>query len=185
VVSAARGFRALVLAAFVLAALVLVPAVARAQESKSAAPAAELARLLDEKRLDSIAAQQGPEQYVGALYISGSQLLVVGGKYSAPARMDDLLSKKEYREVYLDLSSASDQKTRLFVMDLGANGLRPRREPDQPYDTADVAGTSHTFDGDWGRANISEDEYRKAFMAADEQYVAMLQALIAQLKKSS
>jgi hypothetical protein len=42
-----------------------------------------------------------------------------------------------------------------------------------------------TFDGDWGRAKISEDEYRKSFTATDEQYSQMLQALIAALKKTS
>jgi hypothetical protein len=176
----ARGFRA-----FVLAALVFVPAAAAAQDSKSAALAVELAQLLDERKLDSVAAEQDTELYVGALYFPGSQLLVVGGKYTSPARMKDLLVKKDYREVYMDLSSASEQKTRVFVMDLGANGLRFKREDNQPFDTADVAGKSLTFDGDWGRAKISEDEYRKSYAATDEQYSKMLQALIAALKKTS
>jgi hypothetical protein len=176
----ARGFRALV-----LASLLFAPALAAAQDSKSAALAVELARLLDEKKLDSVAAQQDTELYVGALYFPGSQLLVVGGKYTSPARMTDLLGKKDYREVYMDLSSASEQKTRVFVMDLGANGLRFKREDNQPFDTADVAGKSLTFDGDWGRAKISEDEYRKSYAATDEQYSKMLQALIAALKKTS
>lgn len=176
----ARGFRALV-----LAALVFAPATALAQESKSAALAVELAKLLDQQKLDKFAAQQDADHYVGAMYFAGSQLLVVGGKYSSPARMKDLLGKKDYGEVYMDLSSASDQKTRVFIMDLGANGLRFKREDNQPFDTADVAGKSVTFDGDWGRAKISEDEYRKTFTATDEQYSQMLQALIAALKKTS
>lgn len=177
---AVRGFRALV-----LASLLLVPSLALAQESKSALLAVELGRLMDEMKLDSIAAQQGPDHYVGALYFPGTQLLVVKGKYAGAARMQDLLTKKDYREVYLDLSSASEQQSRVFVMDLGANGLRFRREDDQPFDTADVAGKSVTFDGEWGRAKISEDEYRKTYAATDEEYSAMLQALIAQLKKPS
>ncbi len=176
----ARGFRALV-----LAGLVCAPAAAFAQESKSAALATELARLLDANKLDSVAAQQGSDVYVGALYFPGSQLLVVGGKYASPARMKDLLGKKDYREVYMDLSSASDQKSRVFIMDLGANGLRFKREDNQPFDTADVAGRSITFDGEWGRAKISEDDYRKSYATTDEQYSQMLQALIAALKKTS
>jgi hypothetical protein len=110
---------------------------------------------------------------------------VVGGKYASPARMKDLLGKKDYREVYMDLSSASDQKSRVFIMDLGANGLRFKREDNQPFDTADVAGRSITFDGEWGRAKISEDDYRKSYATTDEQYSQMLQALIAALKKTS
>jgi len=176
----ACGFRALV-----LAALVCAPAVALAQESKSAALAAELARLLDDKKLDSVAAQQVTDVYVGALYFPGTQLLVVGGKYASAVRMKDLLGKKDYREVYMDLSSASEQKSRVFIMDLGANGLRFRREDNQPFDTADVAGKSITFDGEWGRAKISEDDYRKSYTATDEQYSQMLQALIDALKKTS
>jgi hypothetical protein len=176
----ARGFRV-----FVLASLLVIPAAAFAQDSKSAALAAELAGLLDAQKLDSVAAQQDADLYVGALYFPGTQLLVIGGKYASPARMKDLLGKKDYREVYMDLSSASEQKTRVFIMDLGANGLRFKREDNQPFDTADVAGRSMTFDGDWGRAKISEDEYRKSFAATDEQYSRMLQALIAALKKTS
>ncbi len=177
---AVRGFRALVLVSVLLA-----PVVASAQESKSASLAVELARLMDDMKLDSVAAQHGADDYVGALYFPGSQLLVVKGKYASPARMKDLIAKKDYREVYLDLSSASEQQSRVFVMDLGANGLRFRREHDQPFDTADLGGKSVTFDGEWGRAKISEEEYRKTFATMDEQYAQMLQALIAELKKSS
>jgi hypothetical protein len=176
----ARGFRVFALATFLLA-----PGLAHAQESKSAALASELSTLLNAMKLESVAAQQGADVYVGALYVAGSQLLVIGGKYPGAARMKDLLGKKDYREVYMDLSSATDQKTRVFIMDLGANGLRFRREDNQPFDTADVGGRSVTFDGDWGRARISEDEYRKTFTATDEQYSQMLQALISALKKPS
>ena len=57
--------------------------------------------------------------------------------------------------MYMDLSSASEPQTRVFIMDLGANGLRFKREDNQPFDTADVAGKSLTFDGDWGaRENL-------------------------------
>jgi hypothetical protein len=176
----AGGFRI-----FVLTALLAVPSVALAQDSKSAVLAGELARLLDTLKLDSVAAQRGTDQYVGALYFPGSQLLVVGAKYSTPARIDYLLGKKAYRDVYADLSSASEQQSKIFVMDLGANGLRFKREENQPFDTADVGGRSVAFDGDWDRARISEAEYRKAFEATDDQYSQMLQALIAALKKTS
>ena len=70
-------------------------------------------------------------------------------------------------------------------MDLGANGLRFRREENQPFDTADVAGRSLSFDGEWDRAKLSEQEYRKVFDETDAQYAQMLQALIAALKKPS
>lgn len=164
--------------------LQLTASVAAAQESKSAPLAAELAKLLDESKLDSIAAQRDGDQFVGALYFPGAQLLVVSGKYAAPQRLVELIKQKNYKDVYMDLSSASDQATRVFIMDLGANGLRFKREDNQ-LDTADVGKQSLLFDGDWDRAKMSEAEYRKMYAATDEQYAEMLQALIAALKKSS
>jgi hypothetical protein len=171
---------------FMLCGLLLAPRPSLAQESKSAPLAAELCKLLDAQKLDSIAARQAGDQYVGALYFSGAQLLVVRGKFPSASRMDDLLTKKEFKEVYMDLSGATDQQTRQFVMDLGANGLRFKREDDQPFDTVDVGSKTYRFDGEWGgKAKITEEEYRKAYAQIDEEYAQMLQALIAQLKKPS
>ena len=178
---APRGFLT-----FVLAGLVLLPAAGFAQESKSAALATELARLLDDRKLDSVAARQGAAgQFVGALYFPGSQLLVVSTKYSAPDRINYLLGQKAYKDAYADLSSASEQQAKIFVMDGGANGLRFKRENNQPLDTVDLSGRTLAFDGEWGRGRISEDEYRKTFATTDEQYAQMLQALITALKKPS
>lgn len=169
----------------VLAGLLLGPGLAFAQESKSAPLAAELCRLLDEQKLDSIAAQESEDQYVGALYFSGAQLLVVRGKFATKARMAHLLETRDFKEAYMDLSSASDQQSRAFIMDLGANGLRFKREENQPFDTADVGGKSYRFDGEWKKAKLTEEEYRKTYTATDEEYAQMLQALITALKKPS
>jgi hypothetical protein len=178
--SGAQSLRALA-----VACALIVPSAALAQESKSAALATELARLLDQAKLDSIAAKHDVAgQYVSALYISGSQLLVVSAKYSQPSRMDYLLGEKKYQEIYQDLNSASEQQSKVFVMDLGANGLRFKREKNE-LDTADVSGKSVVFDGDWDKAKISETEYRKTYESTDTHYTQMLQALVAVLKKSS
>jgi hypothetical protein len=169
-----------------LSVATLAPSFAFAQESKSSTLASELAQLLDARKLDSIAAQgAAPDEYVGALYFPGSQLLVVGAKYTSPERMQQLLGAKSYRDIYIDLNSASVPQTKVFVSDLGVNGLRFDREGSQPWDTADVAGKSYSFDGDWGKAKISRDEYTKAYQTTDDQYMKMLQALVAELKKPS
>jgi hypothetical protein len=170
-----------------LAFCLLTPSVADAQQSKSAALASEVAKLLDARKLDSIAAQvAAPNDWVGALYFPGSQLLVVAAKYAAPARLEDLLSRKNYRDIYIDLNGAAVPNSRVFISDLGANGLQFDRNRNQPFDTVETAdGKTYAFDGDWGRAKISRDEYTKAYQATDEQYVAMLQALLTELKKSS
>jgi hypothetical protein len=178
---AARSVGALVLTGFLLG-----PALSFAQESKSAPLAAQLCKLLDEHKLDSIAAKESENSYVGALYFAGTQLLVVRGKFQTKARMADLLERREFKEAYMDLSGASEQQTRAFIMDLGANGLRFKREANQPFDTADVGGKSYRFDGAWGgKAKITEEEYRQMFATTDQEYANMLQALIDQLKKPS
>ena len=166
-----------------LAGFLLVPSTLFAQDSKSAAVAGELTRLLDQMKLDAVAARQGTDEFVAALYFQGSQLLVVGGKYSSPDRLTYLIGLKQYRDVYADLSSASEQATKVFVMDLGADGLKFRRENDEPFDTVDSSGTSVAFNGERGK--LSEDDYRKAFATSDEQYTSMLQALLGALKKPS
>ena len=77
------------------------------------------------------------DQFVAALYFQGSQLLVVAAKYSTPDRLNYLIGQKQYKDVYSDLSSASEQTTKVFVMDLGANGLKFKRENNEPFDTVD------------------------------------------------
>ena len=166
-----------------LASVLLAPSPLSAQDSKSAAVAGELTQLLDKMKLDAVAAKHGTDQYVAALYFQGSQLLVVGAKYSTPDRLNYLIGQKQYRDVYADLSSASEQSTKIFVMDLGANGLKFKRENDEPFDTVDSSGGSVAFNGERGK--LSEDDYRKVFTTSDEQYTSMLQALIAALKKPS
>jgi hypothetical protein len=171
------------LSVIALAGLLVVPSTLSAQDSKSAAMAGELTRLLDEMKLDAVAAKQGTDRFVAALYFQGSQLLVVGAKYSIPDRINLLIGQKQYRDVYADLSSASEQSTKVFVMDLGANGLKFKRENDEPFDTVDSPGSSVAFNGERGK--LSEDDYKKAFATSDEQYTSMLQALVAALKKPS
>jgi hypothetical protein len=165
-----------------------VATTAHAQASKSAALAKELTAALDAAKLDAIAAKDPsePDGFVGALYFPGVQLLVVSAKYSAPLAMTEQLSKKNYREVYLDLSSASVAGTKVFVEDLAANGLLAKVDDNQPFDTYELAGGKRMpLDGNWREQQLSEEEYMKAFAAADEQYSKMLSALLAEVKKTS
>jgi hypothetical protein len=72
----------------VVSLLLVAPAFAMAQESRSSQLAAELAALLDSAQLDSIAARIQGDEYVGALYFSGSQLLAVKARYMPAERID-------------------------------------------------------------------------------------------------
>jgi hypothetical protein len=176
-----RGVRSAV-AAFLL---LIAPALTYAQESRSAQLATELTKLLDTLKLDAVAAKVQDDQYVGALYFPGSQLLVVQARYIVPERMDAQLAGKNYRDVYIDLNSASIKDSKTLIADLGANGLQSSRRNNMPYDTVDAGGKSYAFDGDWDRAKMSEQEYMKAFATSEAEYARMLEALVGQLKKTS
>jgi hypothetical protein len=168
------------------AILASVPAPVSAQSSKSSLAAKELGETLDRLKLDSIAAANpaDPGTYVAALYFPGAQLLVVSAKYSAPTLLDAKLTKKEYRDIYIDLSSASIPATKVFVMDQGSNGLVDDPDGDQPADSWELAGKTTMFDGEWKKAKLTEDEYAKAFSAADTRYAQMLTLLTEHAKKT-
>ena len=158
---------------------------ASAQEPKSHAAAKQLTDALDRVKLDAIAAADPSEPgvYVAALYFQGAQLLVVSAKYSAPTLLNDKLAKKDYRDVYIDLNAASIAGTKIFVMDQGCDGL-VAKPGDGPADSWEQGNKSITFDGDWKRAKMSEEEYTKSFTAADERYARILTLLAESAKKA-
>ena len=168
-------------------AMLSLSTAASAQESKSAPLAKQLAAALDAAKLDSIAAKDpsAPDIFFAALYFPGVQLLVVSGKYSVPQLLVERLVKKEYRDIYLDLNGASVPTTKLFLEDPGADGVKAKREENQPFDSYEADGKRLMFDGDWKKQKMSEQDYMKVFSVADERYTQILTALIAQLKKTS
>ena len=109
----------------VMTALLAVPAMALAQDGKSAAGAKELAQLLAAKKLDAIAMRDpnAPDTFIAALAFPG-QLIVISAKYPAPPLLNERLARNEYRDVYIELNSASVLDSRMIVTDLNADGLR-------------------------------------------------------------
>ena len=157
----------------------------RAQD-RSAALAKELTGLLQQRKLDSVAARHpaAADQFVAALYFPG-QLLVVWARTSAPAVVNEKLIRREFRDVYIDLNSASIPESRVMISDGGANGLRATREANQPFDTHDANGKGMRFDGNWREDRMSEQDYMKLYAQADQAYVTALEALLNELKKAS
>jgi hypothetical protein len=170
-----------------LAVVMLYPGIASAQApaSKSAPLATELVKLLDSMKLDSVAGSRSADEYVAAMYFPGSQLVVVNAKTNVPDRMKYLILQKSYKDLYVELNGAVDQQSKVFISDLGANGLQFKREKNQPFDTVDATGKTTAFDGDWRKAKLSEQEYTKIYVSQDEAYSQMLQALLETLKKPS
>lgn len=174
-----------VVSGLVLVVALILPALASAQDSKSVALAKQLAAALDAGKLDSIAARDGDgDVFVAALYFPG-QLLVISGKYSVPQLLADRLGKKEYRDVYMDLMGTAAADSKVFIQDPGADGLRAKRDENQPFDIVDIGGKQTMFNSDWKAQKLSEQDYQKVFTDADERYAKILTALLGQVKKTS
>lgn len=171
-----------------VAGMVLAQAHASAaQDGKSVALAKQLGTALESAKLEAVAAKDpaAADSFVAALFFPGAQLLVVSARYSAPQLLVARLDKKEYRDTYIDLSSASIPESKVFVQDAGADGLKARGQDGQAFDIVEMSGKPTNFDGDWKKQKMSEQEYLKVFTTADDRYTEMLNALIAQLKKTS
>ena len=94
------------------------------------------------------------------------------------------LINKQYREVYVDLNSASITESRHFVTDLGPDGLRAKPAQRQgPADSHDLGTKTMRFDGNWREDKMSETDYMKAYADAEAAYMKAVQALIDELKK--
>lgn len=178
--------------------LFLTPSVAFAQQSKTTALAAEVAGLLDQKKLTSIATRgSDPDHFVGVqIFVEsgGRRLNVIAAKPPVPQRIAALIDAKVHREAFRILLDESDRKTKMFISDSGADGLqfRPAEPPAltaplahrATLDRVEVGGIGFVFDGDWQTAKISEDEYREKFQTTEEEYMQILQLLLMELKKS-
>ena len=99
-------------------------------------------KLLNERKLDAAAGRLGKDEFVGAMYFPGSQIVVLSAKTSVPDRMTYLLLQKSYKDLYVELNGSVDRQSRVFVSDLGANGLKFRREKNEPPDTVEAAGAT-------------------------------------------
>jgi len=172
------------LSGLTLGLTVLSPVAAWAQESKSEGLAKELVSALDAAKLTSVAAidPSNPGFYVGALYLPGAQILAVTAKFPAPAALDHKIGTKAYREVYLDLSAGAATE-KIFVEDMGANGLSSKRKGNEAFDSVEVEGKRVALDNLARRQKLTSEQYQKIYTDADARYVQMLGALIAQLKK--
>jgi hypothetical protein len=151
---------------------------------QSAAPARDLAKLLTDRKADSVATRLpgSTDEFAAALAFPG-QLIVIWARFSAPQLLNEKLIRKEYREVYLDLNSASLMESRHFVTDLGGDGLIARPPRNQAADMHDLGKASMRFDGSWREDKMNEEQYMKAFAEADAGYTRALQALIEEMKK--
>ena len=122
--------RGRVLAAVILAIGLSAPAMAQQPPSTSASLTVELVKMLNERKLDAAAGRLGTDEFVGA-YFPGSQIVVLSSKTTVPDRTTYLLLQKSYKDLAVELNGSMDRQSRIFVSDLGANGLKFRREKNE------------------------------------------------------
>ena len=158
---------------------------AEGQESQSADAAATLTRLLNERKLEAVAARDPtqPDRFIAALYFPSSQLLVIGSAHPMPASLEQRLAQQQYRDVYTDLHGSGVREGRVFITDLQANGLVRAREPNAPFDIVYRNGVDQaSYDADWKRQKLTELQYNERFRKDDAEYARMLNALIEALR---
>ena len=165
-----------VVAGLTLAAMPL----AAAETSRSADAAGTLTKLLDERKLEAVAVRDpdDPTRFISALYMPGSQLLVVSARYPVPAVLDQRIAEGKFRDAYLDIQGAGTRDGRFFVVDLQADGLRREPHRHQPFDIIYKNGVDQvTYDGDWKAQKLMQRDYFQRFAADDLEYARMLTAL--------
>jgi hypothetical protein len=177
--------RTTVLRVLVVTILAALPAqLASAEDARSAPLVKQLAALMAERQLDSLAAKdpQDPGRYVAALLFPGVQLLLVSAQYPVGAEIDAQLAQRNYRDVYAALQQPVSAPSRVFFLDLGCDGLR------NGGDNTDVMyekGTAQTlFDGNWRKQGLSENAYVQKLQQSDERYAQLLTVLVQSLKSA-
>jgi hypothetical protein len=168
------------IACVVLLAVVAAPA--SAQTPTSAELAKQLVSALSTRGLDSIAARdpEKPDHAIAALAFPGSQILVVAAPYPEVNGLDALLEHGMYRDVYSVLQQPSITNGKLFIQDLGGDGLQANGV-DVVYENGK---TQTLLDGNWKKQGLKEAEYQQRAAAAETRYARMLSALIAAAQKS-
>lgn len=154
------------------------------QTSRSSPAAANLTAALRERKLEVIAARN-PDQagaFIAALYVPGSQLLVVTAPYPVAAVLDKYIADGLHMDVYLALNGADRQADRFFVMDMNADGLRRECAPGESFDSTIRDGRHQvSFDGNWRAQGVSGAAYDARFSEDDERYARLLEVLAVSL----
>jgi hypothetical protein len=153
--------------------------------SKSGPLALALSKQLGDAKLQYIAARDPGEEgrYVAAMHLAGVQISVISAKYAAPELLREKLITSKYQDIYVDLSSASDRASRVLIDDLKGNGITRSKPKAPPFDVYEAGGKKVTFDFEWRKQKLTEEEFFKALETADEQYARLLSLLIDEAKK--
>lgn len=165
----------------------LTPSVSAAAQGGTGAAAKELGALLaagDAPGPRFVAAEDPTDasRFVAAMVLPDLQILLISARYSTPVLLRERVLTRKYQDAYLDLHSASLPAGKIVIEDLLANGLASKPAKGESADSATLDGRAVTFDGQWRKAKLKEEEYTGAFAQAEQEYTRLLGLLIAQAK---
>lgn len=159
-------------------ALAASPAAPALAQESSGTLAKELTAALSPRQFDAFAAKDpaATDTFVAALVYPGVQLLVVSARHPVPAQIDALLAARDYRGAYSLLEGNGIAASKMFVQDMGADGLRS--ETDQRVDVVYEKVTNRLmFSG-----NVRDDDYRRQLTTTDAAYSRALRVLLEALR---
>lgn len=170
--------------AYACFACLLVASAQPPAPSASAALTKELVTLMGSRQLDAIATADpaAPGRFVAAMVYPGVQVLIVRAEPPSAADTSSRISYRLYRDAYADVQQPAKSAGKLFIQDMGADGLSAagNGSVDIMYEDA----TRQTiFDGNWKKQKLTQAEYQKKFSTADAEYARMLSLLIAEVKR--
>lgn len=165
----------------------LVCAAPTAAQGGTSAAAKELVTLLGKGGAAGpryIAAEDPKDatRFVAAMVLPDVQILLISAGYGSPVLLRERVLTRKYQDAYLDLHSASLPTGKIVIDDLLADGLMPKPPKGAAADSATFDGRAVTFDGQWRKAKLKEEEYTGAFAKAEEEYARLLGLLVAQAK---
>ena len=117
-----------------------------------------------------------PGRYVAAMLFPKVQLLVISAKSSATEYIAAELAAGRHEKVY-DALHQAEPATKLFVQDMGGDGLRGMEGglADLVYERGT---TQHILDGNHKTARLSEKDYAALHRRLDDQYARLLSLLV-------
>jgi hypothetical protein len=153
--------------------------------SKSGPLAAALSKQLGAEKVQYIAARDPGEEgrWVAAMHLAGVQISVISAKYAAPELLREKMLSSKYQDIYVDLSSASERASRVMIDDLQGNGIVRSKPKNPPFDVYEAGGKKVTFDFDWRKQKITQEEFFKTLETADDHYARLLGLLMDEAKK--
>ena len=165
---------------------------AQGAPSASVAKAKELAATMKAKKLEAFAMRDAtaPNRFIAVICNPDVQILLVNAAYGRPSDIEYRLLQKDYTTAYRDLKTATIATDRFFVDDILGDGLVAVPVKNGLPDSTALDATKTVFEGpaDPKKRNdkrMAADAYAKIFSETDQRYAQLLDAIVAELKKSA